>query len=76
MYNRHWININKNKQTVEVPEFNDAHVYNDMIFLEDEKLDDSIDDDDCFDEQIYLTNFCFFKLFSLFLWKKTQYFQT
>ena len=35
------------------------HVNNDMIFLEVEKLDDSIDDeqdDDCFDEDIYLTN--------------------
>jgi len=34
-------------------------VNNDMIFLEAEKLDDSIDDeqdDDCFDEDIYLTN--------------------
>jgi hypothetical protein len=37
----------------------DALVNNDMIFLEAEKLDDSIDDeqdDDCFDEDIYLTN--------------------
>ena len=35
------------------------HVNNDMIFLEAEKLDDSIDDeqdDDCFDEDIHLTN--------------------
>jgi hypothetical protein len=43
VYNRHWIKINNN----------------DVIFLEAEKLDDSIDDeqdDDCFDEDIYLTN--------------------
>ena len=41
----------------------------------DEKLNDSIDDDDCFDEQIYLTNFCSFKLFHLFLWKKLNIFK-
>ena len=47
------------EEEVEVPEFDDVLVNNDMIFLEAEKLDDSIDDeqdDDCFDEDIHLTN--------------------
>ena len=41
------------EEEIEVPEFDD------MIFLEAKKLNDSIDDeqdDDCFDEDIHLTN--------------------
>jgi hypothetical protein len=47
------------EEEVEVPEFDDVLVNNDMIFLEAEKLDDSIDDeqdDDCFDEDTHFTN--------------------